>query len=84
MGPKHARSTVLTPVEESAVVAFRPYTLLPLDDWLCALQLTVPHLTRSNLHRCLKRHGIARLPETDGERPKRSRFKAYPTARSSA
>ncbi len=32
MGPKNVRSTVLTPEEEAAVVAFRRYTLLPLDD----------------------------------------------------
>jgi transposase-like protein len=30
-GPKEARSTVLTPEEEAVVVAFRCYTLLPLD-----------------------------------------------------
>ena len=38
MGPKEARSTVLTPIEEAAVVAFRKQTLLPLDDVLFALQ----------------------------------------------
>jgi hypothetical protein len=27
------------------------------------LQATIPHLTRSSLHRCLQRHGISRLPE---------------------
>src|ERR1051325_12019130 len=78
MGPKEVRSTVLTPEEEAILVAFRRHTLLPLDDCLYALQPTIPRLTRSSLHRCLRRHGIARLPETDGERPKRSRFKAYP------
>ena len=40
-------------------VAFRRHTLLPLDDCLYALQPTIPHLTRSSLHRCLQRHGIA-------------------------
>jgi hypothetical protein len=43
-----------------------------------ALQATIPYLTRSSLHRCLQRHGISRLPEVDGDKPKRSRFKAYP------
>jgi transposase InsO family protein len=76
MGPKQVRSTVLSIEEEAAVVAFRRHTLLPLDDCLYALQPTIPHLTRSSLHRCLQRHGIARLPDTD--KPKRSRFKAYP------
>ena len=31
MGPKQPRSTVLTPLEEATVVAFRRHTLLPLD-----------------------------------------------------
>jgi transposase-like protein len=78
MGPKQVRSTVLALEEEAVVVAFRRHTLLPLDDCLDALQPTIPHLTRSSLHRCLQRHGIARLPDTDGDKPKRSRFKADP------
>lgn len=77
-GPKDPRSTVLSPEDEAVVVAFRRHTLLPLDDGLYALQATIPHLTRSSLHRCLQRHGISRLPEVDGNKPKRSRFKAYP------
>jgi len=77
-GPRQAKSTVLSPDEEAIIVAFRRHTLLPLDDCLYALQATIPHLTRSSLHRCLQRHGIARRPDTDGDKPKRSRFKAYP------
>src|ERR671914_136930 len=38
MGPKGARSTVLTPEEEAIVVAFRRHTLLPLDDCLYGLR----------------------------------------------
>jgi hypothetical protein len=38
------------------VAAFRRLMLLPLDDRLYALQVTIPHLTRSSLHRCLQRH----------------------------
>lgn len=34
MGPKEVRSTVLTQEDEAAIVAFRKYTLLPLDDCL--------------------------------------------------
>ena len=78
MGPKHPRSTVLSPEEEAAIVAFRRHTLLPLDDCLYALQPTIPHLTRSSLHHCLKRHGISRLPELKGEVPPKKRFKQYP------
>src|SRR3954449_4524889 len=69
-GPKEPRSTVLSPEEEAIVVAFRRHTLLPLDDCLYALQATIPHLTRSSLHRCLQRHGISRLPNTDGDKPR--------------
>src|SRR4028119_1887343 len=77
-GPKEPRSTTLTIEEEAVVVAFRRHTLLPLDDCLYALQATMPHLTRSSLHRCLQRHGISRLPEVDGDKPARAKFKAYP------
>ena len=77
MGPKVVRSTVLTAEEEAAVVAFRRHTLLPLDDCLYALQATVPHLTRSALHRCFQRHGISRLPEVEGDKPQKA-FKRYP------
>ena len=44
------------------------------------LQPTLPHLTRSWLHRCLQRHGISRLPDTEGDKPKRCKFKRYPIA----
>src|SRR5215470_16751124 len=77
-GPKQPRSTVLTVEEEAVVVAFRRHSLLPLDDCLYALQPTIPHLTRSSLHRCLQRHGISRLPEAEGSKPSKKKFKAYP------
>ena len=64
--------------EEAIVVAFRQHTLLPLDDCLYALQSTIPHLTRSSLHRCLQRHGISRLPELKGDKPDKKKFKRYP------
>ncbi len=78
MGPANPRSTSLTAEEEAAVVAFRRHTLLPLDDCLYALQPSIPHLTRSSLHRCLQRHGISRLPALEGEVAEKKRFKAYP------
>ena len=62
----------------SASTAFRRHTLLPLDDCLYALQPTIPHLTRSSLHRCLKRHGISRLPQVEGEASPKRKFKTYP------
>jgi transposase InsO family protein len=77
-GPKDAHSTVLSIEEEAIIVAFRKHTLLPLDDCLYALQASIPHLTRSSLHRCLQRHDISRLPEVEGDKPKRGKFSAYP------
>ena len=64
--------------DEAIIIAFRRHTLLPLDDCLYALQATIPHLTRSSLHRCLQRHGISRLPDVEGNKPSKRKFKAYP------
>jgi len=77
-GPREIKSTVLTIEEEAIVVAFRRHTLLPLDDCLYALQATIPCLTRSSLHRCLQRHGISRLPEVEGDKAPKKKFKSYP------
>lgn len=74
-GSERAPSTVLTPVEEAAIVALRVQTRLPLDDVYIALKDVIPHLTRSSLHRCLQRHGISRLPKGDREKP--GKFKDY-------
>lgn len=76
-GPKAPRSTVLSEEEEAIIIAFRRHTLLALDDCLYALQPTIPHLTRSSLHRCLQRHGISRLPDVESDKPSRKKFKAY-------
>ena len=78
MGPKDPRSTVLTVEDEAIAVAFRKHTLLPLDDCLYTLQATIPHLTRSSLHRCYQRHRVSRLPHTEGDKPAKKAFKAYP------
>jgi transposase InsO family protein len=64
--------------QEAIIIAFRRHTLLPLDDCLYALQATIPRLTRSSLHRCLERHGISRLPEVEGDTPRRKKFDSYP------
>ena len=77
-GPKEPKSTVLSVEDEAVIIAFRRHTLLPLDDCLYALQPTIPHLTRSSLHRCLQRHGISRLPNVEGDKPAKKKFKAYP------
>jgi transposase InsO family protein len=77
-GPKQCRSTVLTLEAEALIVALRRHTLLPLDDCLYALQATLPHLTRSALHRCLQRHGMSRLPNMASAQPEQKRLKACP------
>ena len=77
-GPREPKSTSLSVEDEAIIVAFRKHTLLPLDDCLYALQATLPHLTRSSLHRCLQRHGISRLPEVDDGKGARRKFKSYP------
>jgi hypothetical protein len=77
-GPKEPKSTSLSLEDEAIIVAFRKHTLLPLDDCLYALQATIPHLTRSSLHRCLQRHGISRLPDVEDGKGVKRKFKTYP------
>ena len=77
MGPRQPHSTVLTTEQEAIIIAFRQRTLLALDDCLYALQASIPHLTRSSLHRCLQRHGISRLPEVEGDKPAKKKFAKY-------
>jgi hypothetical protein len=56
------------------VVAVRRHALLLLacfcegGDCLDALQPAIQHLTGSALHRCLRRHGISRLPDIEGDK----------------
>jgi transposase InsO family protein len=78
MGPKQPRSTVLNVEQEAVAVAFRTQTLLPLDDCLYTLQATMPQLTRSALHRCFQRHGISRLPDMEGDKSAKKKFRQYP------
>lgn len=77
-GPRQPCSTVLSAEDEAAIVAFRKHTLLPLDDCLYALLPMIAHLARSSLHRCWQRHGIWRLPEREGDKPIKKKFKSYP------
>src|SRR6516162_2922143 len=79
-GPREPRSTVLSIEDEAIIVVFRQHTLLPLDDCLYTLQASIPHLTRSSLHRCLQRHGIGCLLKVEGDKPMKKAFKTYPIA----
>ena len=79
-GENRRHSTVLSRQEEALIVAFRKHSLLPMDDCLYSLQKTIPKLNRSNIYRCLKRHGIQRLPKSAFIQRKISskKFKDYP------
>jgi hypothetical protein len=68
---------VLSIEEEAVIVALRRHTL-PLDDCIYALQVSIPHATRSSLHRCLQRHGIFQLPSIESDKPARGKFKSCP------
>jgi hypothetical protein len=78
MGPTPPHATVLTTAQAALIVACRQHTLRPLGDGLYALQATLPHLTRSALHRCFTRHGINRLPDRESDTPAKKKFKPYP------
>jgi hypothetical protein len=90
-GPKAPHSTTLIHAEGAAAVAFRRHTLLLLDDCLICVAAVdaasdtltahrspLHRCTAAPLHRCLQRHGISRLPDIEGDKPKRQRFKRYP------
>jgi hypothetical protein len=68
MGPKHPVSTVLNAAEEALIIAFRKHTRLPLNECWACLKPMIPSLSRSALHRCLKRYGVSRVPK--GQRQK--------------
>ncbi len=74
LGPRQPKSTVLSAAEEAVIVEFRRRTMPPLDDVMGALHESIPKLTRSNLHRCLTRHGICRLPASETKASSRGKF----------
>lgn len=78
-GRSPGQGSVLSGVDEAVIVEARRKTLLPLDDLLDLLSPQIPALTRSNLHRCLQRHGISRLADLlpDEEKAATKAFKAY-------
>lgn len=58
----HHLQTVLTPAQEMIVVHLRRTLLLPLDDLLVVTrEFICPHVSRSGLDRCLRRHGVGNL-----------------------
>jgi transposase-like protein len=63
--PKHLAIS-LSPVEEALVCELRTRLALPLDDIVEVMRRCLnPKLSRSAIHRCLKRHGISQRPKPD-------------------
>jgi IS30 family transposase len=59
----HRLAISLSPPEEQLVVELRTRLSLPLDDIVEVMRRCCnPGLSRSAIHRCLKRHGISRRP----------------------
>jgi len=77
MGSKSSRS-VLSAIEEAVICEFRRQSQLPLDDCYDVLKDRIPALSRSNLHRCLQRHGLSQLPKQEQEAAPKKKFKDYP------
>ncbi len=76
----HRLQTTLTPAQEVVAVALRKALLISLDDLLAVVrEFLNPHVSRSGLDRCLRRHGVGNLRDlkVKSARPKHSGFKAY-------
>ncbi len=76
MGSKNP-NTILTKMEEQMISVFRKATGLPLDDCYISLKDKIPNLSRSNLHRCLKRNGLNVLPKELDLTGEKKKFKSY-------
>ena len=76
-GPLKPRSALST-MQQHIICEFRRLTKLPLDDIYIALKDKIPELSRSNLHRCLKRNGLNVLPKEEETIREKKKFKDYP------
>ena len=76
-GPIQPKS-VLSLAEQQIICEFRRISKLPLDDVYIALKEKIPNLTRSNLHRCLKRNNLNVLPKEEELPCEKKKFKEYP------
>jgi transposase InsO family protein len=66
----HRIATTMTPLEERLAVELRTSIALPLDDIVEVLRRCVnAKLSRSQVHRCLQRHGVSAKPKRDREKP---------------
>lgn len=75
-GPKKPKSS-LSEREQQIICEVRRVTQFPLDDIFIMLKDRIPSLTRSNLHRCLVRHGLNVLPKEDNKSKEKQKFKSY-------
>ncbi|GLC62453.1 hypothetical protein PLESTB_001901200 [Pleodorina starrii] len=76
----HRLQSTLTPAQEAVAVALRKSLLLPLDDLLSVVrEFLNPHVSRSGLDRCLRRHGVGNLRALKPAlpRPAHGAFKTY-------
>ena len=78
----HNLHATLTDAEEAVVVELRGTLLLPLDDLLVVVrEFICPHMSRSALDRCLRRHGVSNLkeliPAEENEKNPPKTFKDY-------
>jgi transposase InsO family protein len=76
----HRLQTTLTPAQEMVAVALRRTLMVSLDDLLAVVrEFLNPHVSRSGLDRCLRRHGVGNLRNLQAKaaRPKHSGFKAH-------
>lgn len=76
MGKKNRCSTVLSSFEEEMIVRLRVLTQLSLDDLFVVLIESIPHLKRTTLYNCLRRHGVDKLPKEEITREKKA-FQSY-------
>ena len=76
-GPLKPKS-VLSEVQQELICEFRRVTKFSLDDIYITLKDKIPELSRSNLHRCLKRNGLSVLPKEEAEKREKKKFKDYP------
>ena len=66
----HRLATEFTPEEEEIAVGLRTELGLSLDDALEVMRRCIrPTISRSALHRCLKRRGVSRRPRASEPRP---------------
>ncbi|XOF34092.1 MAG: IS481 family transposase [Candidatus Electrothrix sp. YB6] len=78
----HNLHATLTDPEEAVVVELRRTLLLPIDDLLVVVrEFICPHMSRSALDRCLRRHGVSNLkeliPAEENEENRPKTFKDY-------